>query len=305
MPYFGASPSSTLASADLNGQALILDADADTTITADTDDQIDIRIAGADDFRFTANTLTALSGSTVAIASGATIANSGTATGFTSAKLEASADTSAGDNAAMGYTAAEGLILTGQGSTDDITIKNDADTTVLNVATGGTDIEVSAGDLFFGTAGKGIVLGATTNTDANTMEDFEEGTFTPVPKFGASSIQSGTATSHGIYTKINRTVWYVAVCNFAVSGTGQFSITGFPFTSNTIEGTNAYTGSVYPSSKISSGSNLQGIVGNTETVLYIYDTPADATDSIAGMTEAFFGATATNLVVCGFYNTTA
>ena len=82
MPYFGASPSSTLASADLNGQALILDADADTTITADTDDQIDIAIAGANDFQFTANTLTALSGSTVAIASGATIANSGTATGF-------------------------------------------------------------------------------------------------------------------------------------------------------------------------------------------------------------------------------
>jgi len=66
MPYFGASPSSTLASADLNGQALILDADADTTITADTDDQIDIRISGADDFRFTANTLTALAGSTIA-----------------------------------------------------------------------------------------------------------------------------------------------------------------------------------------------------------------------------------------------
>ena len=33
-------------------------------------------------------------------------------------------DTSAGDAAAMGYTAAEGLILTGQGSTNDVTIKN-------------------------------------------------------------------------------------------------------------------------------------------------------------------------------------
>jgi len=70
------------AKVDLNGTELILDADADTSITADTDDQIDIRIAGADDFQFTANTFTALSGSTVAIASGATIANSGTATGF-------------------------------------------------------------------------------------------------------------------------------------------------------------------------------------------------------------------------------
>ncbi len=54
--------------ADLNGEAdaLVLDADADTTISAPTDDQIDIEIAGADDFRFTANTFTALSGSTIA-----------------------------------------------------------------------------------------------------------------------------------------------------------------------------------------------------------------------------------------------
>ena len=55
---------------DLNGESLILDADADTTITADTDDQIDIAIAGADDFRFTANTFTALSGSSVVIPDG-------------------------------------------------------------------------------------------------------------------------------------------------------------------------------------------------------------------------------------------
>jgi hypothetical protein len=50
----------------MNGVELILDADADTSITADTDDQIDIRIAGADDFQFTANTFTAQSGSTIA-----------------------------------------------------------------------------------------------------------------------------------------------------------------------------------------------------------------------------------------------
>lgn len=53
---------------DLNGEAdsFILDADQDTTISSPTDDQIDIEIAGADDFRFTANTFTALSGSTIA-----------------------------------------------------------------------------------------------------------------------------------------------------------------------------------------------------------------------------------------------
>ena len=51
---------------DLNANELIIDLDADTSIHADTDDQIDIKIAGADDFRFTANTFTALSGSTIA-----------------------------------------------------------------------------------------------------------------------------------------------------------------------------------------------------------------------------------------------
>lgn len=53
---------------DLNGEAagLIVDADADTSISAPTDDQIDFELAGADDFRMTANTFTALSGSTIA-----------------------------------------------------------------------------------------------------------------------------------------------------------------------------------------------------------------------------------------------
>ena len=59
---------------DLNGAVLTIDADADTTITADTNDQIDIAIAGADDFQFTANTFTALSGSTISAASGGTVA---------------------------------------------------------------------------------------------------------------------------------------------------------------------------------------------------------------------------------------
>lgn len=51
---------------DLNGNELILDALANTSITADTHNQIDIKINDADDFQFTANTFTALSGSVIA-----------------------------------------------------------------------------------------------------------------------------------------------------------------------------------------------------------------------------------------------
>ena len=68
----------TAGALDLNGAVLTVDADGDTTITADTDDQIDIAIAGADDFQFTANTFTIPSGSTVAIAAGGAITNAGT-----------------------------------------------------------------------------------------------------------------------------------------------------------------------------------------------------------------------------------
>ena len=71
-------------SLDMNAGELILDADADTSNTSDTDDQIDFKISGADDFRMTANTFTVLSGSTLSISSGATItaASGSTLNGF-------------------------------------------------------------------------------------------------------------------------------------------------------------------------------------------------------------------------------
>ena len=50
---------------DINGSEFILDVDGDTSITADTDDQIDIKIAGADDFAFKANKFEVQTGSNV------------------------------------------------------------------------------------------------------------------------------------------------------------------------------------------------------------------------------------------------
>ena len=74
------------AAVDLNGVELILDADQDTSITADTDDQIDIKISGADDFRFTANTFTALAGSGIVVPDGGLTLGS-TAVSSTAAEL--------------------------------------------------------------------------------------------------------------------------------------------------------------------------------------------------------------------------
>jgi hypothetical protein len=67
-------------------------------------------------------------------------------------------DTSAGDIAAIGYTSVDGLILTGQGSTSDVVIKNDADGTVASIATGTTVMNFAstptAGDVAIKVAGK-------------------------------------------------------------------------------------------------------------------------------------------------------
>ena len=88
-----------------------------------------------------------------AIASSGNITSAATVTGVAGTfsgdvsglTLNATGDTAAGDNAAIGFTAAEGLILTGQGSTNDVTIKNDADTEVMGVATGATVVDFASG----------------------------------------------------------------------------------------------------------------------------------------------------------------
>ena len=61
-------------------------------------------------------------------------------------KINLTSDTAAGDAAALGATGTEGLILTGQGSTNDVTIKNDADQDVLEIPTGTQNVTI-AGDL--------------------------------------------------------------------------------------------------------------------------------------------------------------
>ena len=134
---------------DLDGGSLTLDEDADTSITADTDDQIDIAIAGADDFRFTANTFTALSGSSVVIPDGGLTLGS-TAVTATAAEINVLDGVSglvAADLtklAAVDSTAAELNIVDGGTSATSTTVA-DADRVVLN--DNGTMVQVAVTDL--------------------------------------------------------------------------------------------------------------------------------------------------------------
>ena len=98
-------------------------------------------------------------------------------------------------------------------------------------ATGfGSDLTITDGDLLFATAAIGVCLGVTSNTDANTIDDYEEGTWTPNLTSGYSF--DGT-TAH--YTKIGNTVHIY--CNFYRDGfstnSNTYIITNLPFTPET------------------------------------------------------------------------
>ena len=134
---------------DLNGAVLTVDADADTTITADTDDQIDIAIAGADDFRITANTLTAFSCSTIATN---TIAETTSASGVT----------------------IDGVVLKDttvdiNGTADGIILDTDGDTTISSPTDDQIDIEIAGADDFTITANSFNILAGSTISNAGQM----------------------------------------------------------------------------------------------------------------------------------------
>ena len=116
-------------------------------LTSDTSGALDIQSAGS---------------TKLAMDSSGNVDIVGTVTG---AAFEPDGDTAAGDNAAVGYTSAEGLILTGQGSTSDVTIKNDADATVMSIPTGSGDVGIgtTAATTYANSMGNTAVVGTGNN----------------------------------------------------------------------------------------------------------------------------------------------
>jgi fibronectin-binding autotransporter adhesin len=109
---------------------------------------------------------------------------------ITGLTLNATGDTAASDNAAIGYTSAEGLILTGQGSTSDVTLKNDADETVLSIPTGTTNVGIGT-SAPAGVGGTIVdVKGSGTNGASLSM-----GTTTAVTNARLSSISAYSGTT--------------------------------------------------------------------------------------------------------------
>ena len=105
---------------------------------------------------------------------------------------------------------------------------HDASNTLLKV-TGDGDVNVGIGDILFGTAGKGINLGVTSNTDSNTLDDYEEGTWTPSLISGSGITFSDSEEN---YVKIGRVVYINISCSFSGTSSNRVEISGLPFASS-------------------------------------------------------------------------
>ena len=105
----------------------------------------------------------------------------------------------------------------------------------LTIDTSG-NATVTSGNLVIGTAGKGIDFSATSDSSgtmsSELLDDYEEGTWTPVLTFGGGSTGITYSNRGGNYTKIGRQV----TLNFMIelsskgSSTGDAVVGGLPYT---------------------------------------------------------------------------
>jgi hypothetical protein len=185
---------------DIEGRELVLDADGDTTITADTDDQIDIKIAGADDFQFTANTFTAQSGSTIA-------AQALTATTVTASGIVKTDDTTEATSTTDGSLQTDGGLSVAKDAVIGDDLKLLSDSAVLSF---GADSDVSLTHvadtaLLLNAAMRlqfrdsGLYIGSNADGDLDVVSDGTAVDSINLESAGGITLDAGTAGSGIIY----------------------------------------------------------------------------------------------------------
>lgn len=123
-------------------------------------------------------------------------------------------------------------------------------------------------------SGAGITFPATqsASTDANTLDDYEEGTWTPTIARTGSSYTFGSRT--GTYTKIGRQVTvqcYVNITAITTQGSSYITVTGLPFACMNSSESN-FTGSIFYNTAVSSSSAMSTGIFKNETFFYLKST---------------------------------
>jgi hypothetical protein len=129
----------------------------------------------------------------------------------------------------------------------------------------------------------GIAFNADT-ADANSLDDYEEGTWTPSLRFGGATTGITYGTQTGTYTKIGRFVFAQFSIVLTSNGTaaGNNDVTGLPFTIGTADG----AGSIKYYANLSAIDGRIGTDTQTSTSTFIFN--ESAATITATLTEANF-----------------
>ena len=136
--------------------------------------------------------------------------------------------------------------------------------------------------------GIGITFPATqsASSNANTLDDYEEGTWTPAPNFSTSNTAS-VSTALGTYTKVGRLVTATMYLTFDKStATGNLTITGLPFTNiNAVGGRSGFTISYLV--RIGQADKIvTGYVSENTTTIQLFFTSQNSTSSVSDVTSS-------------------
>ena len=120
----------------------------------------------------------------------------------------------------------------------------------------------------------GITFPATqvASSDANTLDDYEEGTFTPTVEGTSTAGTASYSVQSGLYTKVGRVVTIqIYIAWTGGTGTGNLSMAGLPFTSG---GTNYGILSAYPLNiALTAGYYLGANVNLNATTIGLFQLP--------------------------------
>jgi len=164
------------------------------------------------------------------------------------------------------------VLQTGATPTTAVTVNSVQGVQILNT--------LGVGNATPSTSGSGVSFPATqsASSDANTLDDYEEGTWTATVSWATQGTGSGNVT--GYYTKIGRTV-IVSCYPIPAKGTasGAFKITGLPFTPVENTACAIRTDGIGAASKVlqsaTVGTEIRFILANQSTTYGTDPTAAD------------------------------